>query len=60
VLLEKLPIGIQAFETLRGQGYLYVDKIRWVHRMVMQGMSYFLARSPCSWQRLSAGSSAVG
>jgi hypothetical protein len=43
-LLPKLPIGIQAFETLRGQGYLYVDKTRWVHRMVTQGMFYFLAR----------------
>jgi len=42
--LEKLPIGIQAFETLRGQGYLYVDKTRWVHRLVTQGMFYFLAR----------------
>ena len=42
--LAKLPIGIQAFETLRGQGYLYVDKTRWVHRMVTQGMFYFLAR----------------
>jgi hypothetical protein len=40
----KLPIGIQAFETLRGQGYLYVDKTRWVHRLVTQGMFYFLAR----------------
>ncbi len=42
--VQKLPIGIQAFETLRGQGYLYVDKTRWVHRMVTQGMFYFLAR----------------
>jgi PAS domain-containing protein len=42
--LEKLPIGIQAFETMRGRGYLYVDKTRWVHRMVTQGMFYFLAR----------------
>jgi hypothetical protein len=42
--LPKLPVGVQAFETLRGQGYLYVDKTRWVHRMVTQGMFYFLAR----------------
>ena len=42
--LEKLPIGIKAFETMRGRGYLYVDKTRWVHRMVTQGMFYFLAR----------------
>ena len=42
--LPKLPVGIQAFETLRGQNYLYVDKTRWVHRLVTQGMFYFLAR----------------
>ncbi len=42
--LRKLPIGIQAFETIREQGYLYVDKTRHVHRMVSEGMFYFLAR----------------
>ncbi|MFW5810352.1 MAG: AAA family ATPase [Thermodesulfobacteriota bacterium] len=40
----KLPIGIQAFETIRENGYLYVDKTRHVFRMVDEGMFYFLAR----------------
>ncbi|MBX7233350.1 MAG: ATP-binding protein [Caldilineales bacterium] len=42
--VSKLPIGIQAFETMRGQGYAYVDKTRWIHRMATAGMFYFLAR----------------
>lgn len=41
---QKLPIGIQAFETMRGQGYAYVDKTRWIYRMATEGMFYFLAR----------------
>ncbi len=42
--LKKLPIGIQAFEVLRTQGYVYVDKTPDIHRMVTQGMYYFLSR----------------
>jgi len=44
MISEKLPIGIQAFETIREQGYLYVDKTRHIYRMVSEGMFYFLAR----------------
>ncbi len=42
--LLKLPIGIQAFETMREQGYVYVDKTRWIHRLVTEGMFYFMSR----------------
>ena len=42
--LLKLPIGIQAFETLREQGYVYVDKTRCIHRLVTEGMFYFMSR----------------
>ncbi len=42
--LKKLPIGIQAFETIRENGYLYVDKTEYVHSMVDEGMFYFLSR----------------
>lgn len=42
--LPKLPIGIQAFETIRENGYLYVDKTEYVFRMIDEGMFYFLAR----------------
>ncbi len=42
--MKKLPIGIQAFETMRTRGYLYVDKTKHVYRMVDEGMFYFMAR----------------
>jgi hypothetical protein len=42
--MKKLPIGIQAFEIMRTQGYVYVDKTRHVHQMVDEGMFYFMAR----------------
>jgi hypothetical protein len=40
----KLPVSINDFETMRNEGYLYVDKTRDIHRMVTQGKFYFLSR----------------
>ena len=40
----KLPIGIQDFESLRKDGYLYVDKTEHVYRLVSEGRYYFLSR----------------
>ena len=40
----KLPIGIQDFESLRKDGYLYVDKTEQVYRLVSEGRYYFLSR----------------
>lgn len=37
------PIGIQNFEKLRKDGYVYVDKTAWVHRLVTTGSYYFLS-----------------
>lgn len=42
--LRKLPIGIQSFEYLRTEGYLYVDKTEWIYRLVTMGKPYFLSR----------------
>lgn len=42
--VQKLPIGIQDFESLRKDGYLYVDKTRLVHKLVSNGRYYFLSR----------------
>lgn len=42
--LRKLPIGIQSFEDLRQNGYLYVDKTRYVWDLVESGKTYFLSR----------------
>lgn len=38
------PIGIQDFESLRLDGYAYVDKTALVHKMVNTGRYYFLSR----------------
>jgi len=42
--LKKMPIGIQAFEGLRKDGYAYVDKTRFVYQLVNTGKYYFLSR----------------
>ena len=40
----KYPIGIQAFDKLRTEGFVYVDKTALVHKMVQEGNYYFLSR----------------
>ncbi|MDE7080873.1 MAG: ATP-binding protein [Muribaculaceae bacterium] len=40
----KYPIGQQSFEQLRAAGYLYVDKTRYVEKIVQQSQYYFLGR----------------
>jgi hypothetical protein len=42
--IRKLPIGIQDFEDLRTNGYLYVDKTAYIYRLVTLGKPYFLGR----------------
>jgi hypothetical protein len=42
--LKNLPIGIQDFEKLRKENYLYVDKTALMHRLVSTGSYYFLSR----------------
>lgn len=41
---KKLPIGIQSFESLRRENYLYVDKTELIHDMITKGKYYFLSR----------------
>ena len=41
---RKLPIGIQDFESLRKDGYVYVDKTEYIYRLVNSGKPYFLSR----------------
>lgn len=43
-LMRKLPIGIQTFEDIRRNNYLYVDKTAFVWRMANMGKPYFLSR----------------
>ena len=40
----KLPIGIQTFSELRTDGYVYVDKTKYLVNMIDTGKIYFLAR----------------
>ena len=40
----KYPIGIQSFEQLREDGYVYVDKTDLVYKLVTTGKIYFLSR----------------
>jgi len=40
----KLPIGIQTFAKLRKEGYLYVDKTKYLVDLIDTGSIYFLAR----------------
>jgi hypothetical protein len=42
--IRKLPIGIQSFEDIRANGYLYVDKTEYVVKLAEQGKPYFLGR----------------
>jgi hypothetical protein len=42
--IRKLPIGIQDFEDLRTNGYLYVDKTAYIYRLATMGKPYFLGR----------------
>ena len=40
----KYPIGIQQFEKLREEGWVYVDKTSHIHQLVSKGSYYFLSR----------------
>lgn len=40
----KYPIGIQSFEQIREEGYVYVDKTDLVYDLVNTGAVYFLSR----------------
>ena len=43
-IVMKYPIGIQNFESLIGDGYVYVDKTALIYEMADTGRYYFLSR----------------
>ena len=43
-LSRKVPIGIQSFEKMRNDKYLYVDKTKYVYNLVCTSSPYFLSR----------------
>ena len=42
--MQKLPIGIQTFEKINKENYLYVDKTKQILKMIENGECYFLSR----------------
>ncbi len=42
--MKKLPIGIQTFDTIINDDYIYVDKTADIHAMITTGAYYFLSR----------------
>ena len=40
----KLPIGIQSFEKIRTDDFLYVDKTEYIYKLVHNNIPYFLSR----------------
>ena len=40
----KYPIGIQSFDQIIEEGYVYVDKTDIIHRLVNEGKIYFFSR----------------
>ena len=43
-VMKKFPIGIQSFEKLREEGYVYIDKTDLVYDLARQGAVFFLSR----------------
>ncbi len=42
--VRKLPVGIQDFEGLIKDGYVYADKTEYIYHLVHEGKPYFLSR----------------
>lgn len=41
---RKLPLGVQSFQSLREDHYLYVDKTEYIYQLFDTGKQYFLSR----------------
>lgn len=42
--LPEHPIGLQDLHTIITEGYKYMDKTRYIHRLVTSGRFFFLSR----------------
>ena len=40
----KYPIGIQTFDKIRNEGYVYIDKTDMIYSLATEGQIYFLSR----------------
>ena len=41
---RKYPVGIQSFDKIRTEGYIYIDKTPFIYKMITEGCPYFLSR----------------
>ena len=41
---KKLPVGIQGFEKIRTDNFLYIDKTAYIYKLVHNNVPYFLSR----------------
>ena len=41
---HKFPAGVQSFESIRRDGYIYVDKTDLIYKLITIGKPYFLSR----------------
>ena len=41
---RKYPVGVQSFESIRQDGYVYIDKTPLIYKMITEGKPYFLSR----------------
>ncbi|MGB0525911.1 MAG: AAA family ATPase [Flammeovirgaceae bacterium] len=42
--MQKLPVGIQDFRSLREDNFLYIDKTKYLYELITKGKYYFLSR----------------
>ena len=42
--IRRLPIGLQSFEVMRNEGFVYVDKTEYVLRLAAESRVFFLSR----------------
>ena len=44
VIMQKLPVRRQNFKQIRQNNYLYMDKTKYIHKMINRGDINFLSR----------------
>ncbi|SDN21734.1 Predicted AAA-ATPase [Desulfonauticus submarinus] len=44
--MQKLPIGIQTFKKIRSADYVYVDKTKFIYKLISEGTNYFFLSRP--------------
>ena len=51
---RRLPVGIQSFEEIRKEGYLYVDKTDIIWLLTNRGKKYNLPKPPTPFWQVGA------